>query len=147
MSPENVMGDVVILPVIQRKRERETDGGKARIQRRRAARNLAEPFTVDDLRMDPTTKRQRIGPIFTTSYELKAKRAVKQNAAPSSGSTRRKINWLFPAGLAGRGLHKTLHAWSRGDHLGLFFLRFLHLAVSAPRTFSHGLILRFGVGH
>lgn len=46
------MGDVVILPVIQRKRERETDGGKARIQRRRAALNLSEPFKADDLTMD-----------------------------------------------------------------------------------------------
>lgn len=43
------MGDVVILPVIQRKRERETDGGKTRIQRGRAALNLSEPFKVDDL--------------------------------------------------------------------------------------------------
>lgn len=41
------MGDVITLPVVRIER----DGGKARIQRRRVARNLAEPFTVDDLTM------------------------------------------------------------------------------------------------
>lgn len=51
MPPENVMGDVVILPVIRTERERELDGGKARIRRRRAALNLSEPFTVDELTM------------------------------------------------------------------------------------------------
>lgn len=39
------MGDVIILPVIRVER----DGGKARIRRRRAALNLSEPFTADDL--------------------------------------------------------------------------------------------------
>jgi len=41
------MGDVIILPVTRVER----DGGKARIRQRRVARNLAEPFTVDDLVM------------------------------------------------------------------------------------------------
>lgn len=58
------MGDVVILPVIQRKRERETDGGKARIQRRRAALNLSEPFKADDLTMD------HADPVDTAPCEL-----------------------------------------------------------------------------
>jgi len=42
------MGEVITLPVIRIER----DGGKSRIRRRRVARNLSEPFTVDDLRMD-----------------------------------------------------------------------------------------------
>lgn len=42
------MGDVITLPVVRIKR----DSGKDRIQRRRIARNLSEPFTLDDLRMD-----------------------------------------------------------------------------------------------
>lgn len=32
--------------------QKPSDGGKARIRERRAALNLSEPFTVDDLRMD-----------------------------------------------------------------------------------------------
>jgi hypothetical protein len=46
------MGEVVILPVVRIERDAPTDGGKARIKARRAARNLSEPFTADDLRMD-----------------------------------------------------------------------------------------------
>lgn len=42
------MGEVIILPVVRIER----DGGKARIRRRRVARNLSESFTVEDLRMD-----------------------------------------------------------------------------------------------
>ena len=54
------MGDVITLPIVRIER----DGGKARIRRRRAARNLAEPFTVDDLRMD------HADPADTASCEL-----------------------------------------------------------------------------
>lgn len=42
------MGDVIIFTEMRVGR----DGGKARIRRRRVARNLAEPSTVDDLVMD-----------------------------------------------------------------------------------------------
>lgn len=42
------MGDVIILPVIRVER----GGGKARIKCCCVARNLAEPFIAEDLRMD-----------------------------------------------------------------------------------------------
>ena len=46
------MGEIVVLSDIRLERGAPRDGGRARIKGRRAACNLAEPFTADDLRMD-----------------------------------------------------------------------------------------------
>lgn len=54
------MGDVIIFS----ESRFERDGGKTRIRKRRVARSLSEPFTVDDLVMD------RADPADTAPCEL-----------------------------------------------------------------------------